>query len=396
MKKKEIKKKEKETKKKNIDLKKPINLSFKEKKNSREKSFTNLIKGKTCFAFDFGDYATKIAIAKISNDKIELKNLLVVENDERKSKIETSNVNEWHDKLSKAFSTNNISTFGQYAVCTVGSRYYISRQMEVPYAEEKDMLGLIAYEMSQSLSLDKDSYYFQYKLISTYEKNGGKVCNVWVAALKKTLCDTYYELLDSFKLKPLIMDINVDGLERIFAADSKLGEFAKGGSVATIDFGMHGTEVNIFNNGKYIQGSNVNVGDGKFVSAAKNVLGIQISDIHNGNKLIVDPKIVYGITRQPEMANSKIFASVLEEWLAEVGMIIKRYNISYPNAQVSKIFMYGGSPQQAWLKYFVEEYLGIKVLLIKKLDCVDVPKAYEQEENLIPQCLNAISLFLMK
>lgn len=365
------------------------------KKTKSAKKITDELKGKLCFAFDFGEYATKIVVAKIAKGKINVKHLLVVENDERKSKIDSSNIKDWRAKLLRELSQNNISASGHVAVCTVGSRYYISRQLEIPYAEDADLQGLVAYEMSQSLSLDMDSYYFQHKLLSVSERNGGKVCSVWVAALQKTVCDSYYELLDSLRLKPLVLDININGLERIFVADQALNALAKDSVVATVDLGIRSTEVNIFKNGVYVQGANVDIGDGKLVSAAKSVLGIQIADIHNGSKLIVKPQIIYDITRQTGSANAKAFVSVVEEWLTEINGVIKRHNISYPTAPITKILLYGGSPQQIWLKPYLEKYLGVSAFMVQNFDCCSIPSALVQGSNTLPQCLNAISLLLM-
>lgn len=391
---------EKEKNKKSLLKSKPKKNDKKKRSISnkaKEKSIIDVMNGKTCFAFDFGDFATKIVMAKFSSKgKIEIKDVFVVENDDRSVKIEESNIKEWHNKLSKVINQNSLSTFGQYAVCTMSSRYYISRDLEVPYADEKDMLGLVSYEMCQSLSLDKDSYYFQYKVKSIEEKNGGKVCKVWVAALQKTICDAYYELLNSLHLNPLVMDINVDGLERLFVSEKTLSQIANNNVIATIDFGMHGTEINVFENGKYIQGSNNNIGDGKFVSAAKNVLGVQISDVHNGNKIIVDPRIIFGITAHKEVANSKIFISILEEWLTEIAKSIKRYNISFPTAKISKIVMYGGSPQLVWLKQYLEKFIGIEVILVNSFECENIVISKDAKEINYSQFLNVLSLLLIK
>ena len=359
------------------------------------KKFTDELRGKMCFAFDFGEYATKIAVAKVSKGKISVKHLLVVENDEQNSKIDSSNIKDWRAKLLRVFNQSGISVSGQAAVCTVGSRYYISRRLEIPYAENVDLHGLVAYEMSNSLSLDMDSYYFQYKLLSVYEKNGGKVCSVWVAALQKAVCDSYYELLESLRLKPLVMDININGLARLFAADGGLSDMAKDSVVATVDLGIRSTEVNIFKNGVYVQGANVDIGDGKLVSAAKSVLGVQIADIRNGNKLIVKPRNIYDIMRRTDSAGARAFVSVVEEWLTEIYGVVRRYNISYPAEPVSKILLYGGSPQQIWLKPYLEKYLGVPTELVQSLDCCNIPASLVQGSNTFPQCLNAISLLLM-
>lgn len=360
------------------------------------KSFLAECKGKLCFAFDFGEYATKIAVARITSNGIDVRNLLTVENDERSCRIDDSNIKEWRTKLSRVFAQNNLNPSGQIGMCTIGCRQYISRQLSVPFAEEPDLNGLVAYEMSQSLSLDIDSYLFQQRILREYEENGVKMCSVWAAAVSKTLCDNYYNLIESLKLKPLVMDININGVERLLAADSYLHKQAEDKTIAVIDYGIRGTEVSVFENGRYAQGFNIELGEGRLVAAAKNVLGIQIADIHNGNKLIVSPQVIYDILRNAQSSEmAKAFMSVVEEWLTEINTVIQRYNINHPAGPVSGLYLYGGSQQLYWLKAYLEKYLSVPVAIISKVDyCTFSNKNIS--DNAIPQFLNVLNLFLFQ
>ena len=360
------------------------------------KSFLAECKGKLCFAFDFGEYATKIAVARITSNGIDVRNLLTVENDERSCRIDDSNIKEWRTKLSRVFAQNNLNPSGQIGMCTIGCRQYISRQLSVPFAEEPDLNGLVAYEMSQSLSLDIDSYLFQQRILREYEENGVKMCSVWAAAVSKTLCDNYYNLIESLKLKPLVMDININGVERLLAADSYLHKQAEDKTIAVIDYGIRGTEVSVFENGRYAQGFNIELGEGRLVAAAKNVLGIQIADIHNGNKLIVSPQVIYDILRNAQSSEmAKAFMSVVEEWLTEINTVIQRYNINHPAGPVSGLYLYGGSQQLYWLKAYLEKYLNTPADIISKVDYCTFPKK-NASGSTIPQVLNVLDLFLFQ
>lgn len=363
----------------------------------KTKTFLSEAKGKLCLAFDFGEYATKIVVAKVSKDKIDIKHMLVVENDERKSKIDSSNMKEWRVKIGRALAQNNINTSGNLGLCTVNSRNYISRQLEIPYAEENDRQGLVAYQMSQNLSLDMNEHLFQHKVLRRYETDGVKMCTVWAAAIPKSLCSNYFELMESLKLKPMIMDVNVNGMEHLFFFDKTLKEQTANGVVAVIDYGIRGTEIGIYNKGIYQEGFDIELGDGKLVSAAKNSLGIQAADIHNGNKMVVSSQTVYNILRQAgESDNARLFREAVEEWLSAVNDVVRRYHINNPANQLTHIFLYGGSPQMSWLKAYLGKHLNVSTTVIQSLDCCKIPDKYNQTGNAVSQFLNAISLLLIR
>lgn len=366
-------------------------------KKKRQKPFVAECKGKLCFAFDFGEYATKIAVARLSKGKIEIRDLVVVENDERTSKLDEASMKELRGRILRALSQHNLNPSGQIGLCTVGSRNYINRQMEIPYAEDADRDGIVAYNMSQALFLDMDSYMFQHKVLRTYEKDSVKMCTVWAAAVASSLCENYYRLLESLKLRPLIMDIDVNGVERLLNADARLHTQAQARTVAVIDYGMRGTEIEIFEKGLYREGFHIGLGDGQLTMAAKNVLGVQIADIHNGNKLIVPPQTVYNILRTPHMSETaRGFRSAVEGWLTEVNTVIKRYNINHREHPVSSLLLYGGSLQFPWLKAYLEKYLGVPAEIISHSGCFSFPSKLQQPGTLVPQCLNALNLLLIR
>lgn len=367
------------------------------KQIKKEKDFATKVKGKLCFAFDFGEYATKIVIAKVEKEKVEIRRMLLIENDERKTRIDAASLNDWKAKIARTLSQNNINPSGQVGLCVVNSHNYIARQLDIPYAEEEDRQGLVAFEMSQRLSLDMETHLFQHKVLRTYEKDGVKMCTVWAVAVPKELCEVYFQLLESLKLQPLVMDISVNGMERLFSADDTLRELTEGAVVATVDYGARGTEVDIYEGGLYVQGSYVEHGDGRLVAAARNVLGAQIADIHNENKLIIPPQKVYEImtkANQSEMA--QIFLTTVEEWLFDINSAVKRYNVTYPTKPIAKIFLYGGSPQLVWLRAYLEKYLRIPTTVIQTPACFQLPEKTESADSAIPQFINAMNLLLIQ
>lgn len=376
----------------NLKKKVPVSRAGKEPKKC---DLVSECRGKLCFAFDFGEYAVKIAVAKIGRKSVEVRNLVVVENDERTARIEESNLKEWRTKILRALNQNGLSPYGQIGLCTVSSRNYISRRLDIPQASDTDRQGLVSYEMSQSLSLDAESYLFQHRIERTYEKEDVKMCTVWAAAVSRTLCENYCRLLESLRLKPLVMDINVNGMERIFASDVALRIKTKNRAVMVLDYGIRGTELSIFEDGRYVQGVDLDSGEGKLVTAAKNVLGVQITDIHNGNKLVVSPQKIYEIMKQARTSETAaVFSDVVERWLTEINTVVRRYNIDHPSAPLAGLLLTGGSFQFPWLKAYLEKYISLSAEVISSLDCLTFSPRITMAENTVPQFINALSLFV--
>lgn len=364
-----------------------------QKKKSKKADFSAATRGKLCFSFDFGEYSTKLTVAKVAGKSVQIVKQLLIENREHIRSINEENLSEWRNKISKALSDNKLNPAGQIGVCSLNSRHYIARQIEIPYADEADLQGLAAYELAQSLELDMDENIFQHKVLSTYEKNGKTMCTVWAAAVPKSLCQNYFNLLTSLKLKPMLMDLHVNGLESLLALDPALSAKTKDNSVAVIDYGLRNSEVYIFSGGSCLQTSNIDSGEGKLIAAAKNALGPHIVDIHNNNKLTVPPQEIYEIIRDADKSETAaVFADVVQKWIAEINNVVRRFNIDHPGRQIKNVFLYGGSQQLPWLKAYLEKLIGLPVEIMNGANCF---KSVSSPEEL-PKYLNSAAILLRR
>ncbi len=361
----------------------------------KSKSLHAATRGRLCFAFDFGAFATKIAIVKVTKSKLEFRKLLTVENDSSTYEVGASDVKGLEQRIARALKRTGITASGHLGLCTVGVNHYITRLLEIPFVEERERQGLVAYEMGRSLSLDVDTYFFQHIVQKVYEKNGRQMCSVWVTALPKERCEAYYSLLEALKLKPLTLDINVNGMMRFFKKDTVINGQVSNAVVATVDLGRTGTEVSMYTNGMYTQGGFIPIGEEHFVSDVRAVLGVSAVDVANPNKLTVRPQEVYNILHQTKTSESaRAFACNVEAWISEINTEIKRSYIHSDSETVSHLYLYGGSLQLVWLRPYLEKVLGIPTTVIHKSACYPLPDKIPQLPNTIPQFLNTLNLFL--
>jgi len=360
-------------------------------KRAKKQDFLTAVRGKQCFSFDFGEYSTKLTVAKVSGQNVQVIKQILIENREHSRTIEEDNLNEWRSKISKALTANHLNPVGQIGVCAVNSRHYIARQFELPQIDDADLAGMASHELSQSLELDMEEHVFQHKVLRTYERNGRNMCTVWAAAVPKSLCRNYFNLLSSLKLKPMLLDVHVNGLESILAADSDLASKSKHNSVAMIDYGLRNTEMYIFSKGNCVQSSNIDSGEGRLIAAAKNALGGHIVDIHNQNKITVPPQQIYEIIKDADTSETAaVFADVVQKWISEINNVIRRFNIDHPGEQIERVFLYGGSQQLPWLKAYLEKLISIPVEIISGTSCIRSGGSSEE----FPKFLNSAAILL--
>ena len=362
-------------------------------KKAKKRDFYAEVRGKKCFSFDFGTYSTKLTIAKVSPGNVQVLQQILIENREHSRTIESDNLNDWRAKISKALEENNINPAGQIGICAINSTHYIARQFDLPLVDDADLEGLSAYELGQSLELDMEEHIFQHKVLRTYENRGRTMCTVWAAAVPKSLCQNYFDLLASLKLKPLCLDLHVNGLENLLEADRSLAARSQNRTVAMIDYGLRSTEMYILKNGLCVQTSNIDSGEGKLIAAAKNALGAQIVDIHNSNKVMVPPQQIYEIIRDAKSSEvAAVFADVVQKWISEINNVIRRFNIDHPGEQIGQVFIYGGSQQLPWLKAYLENLISIPVEVISDSSCF----RYDYASDEFPKYLNSAAVLLRR
>lgn len=359
-------------------------------------SFRAAAVGKLIFAFDFGEYAVKVAVLKIKRNGYEIRSLFTVENKEGLSRLDANNMKNWRVRIQRALSQKNLTTDDHYAVCTVGGKSFIHRQLEIPFVEEKDRAGLVENEMSQLLALDSEAYVFQHELLEVTGEAEEKKCTVWAAAMPKETCTAAYDLLRSLKFKPLIMDIHANGIRRFLKADDFFAASLANQTVACIDYGMTHTEIMFVRDGKLLGDTLIDIGDGRLVAEARNAMGNRIVDASNPNKILASPEDICNILNKAHStAEERAFAVSIEDWLAKINTAVSRFNFEHTDEQVNRILIYGGSPQLVWLVQYIQMVVKLPADRIKNTTLFETDALMGDKKPDYAAYLNALSLALM-
>ncbi len=357
----------------------------------RAKAGSNLV-----FAFDFGEYSVKTAVFKIKRNKAQIRYLFTVENRENLGRLEMSNIRSWRALIAKAFSSRNILLDDHLAVCTIGGKNFIHRQLEIPYVDEKDRAGMVENEMSQLLALDTATYSFQHELLEIKGEGADRKCVVWAVAMPRETVNAAYELLRSLKLRPMVLDIHCNGIRRFLTQDEKLRKESLGSTVLCLDYGMTHTELCFVRDGKLLADTMLDVGDERLVSEARNALGGRITDAGNINKIIVSPQEICNILNKAHTtAEERSFSMAVKDWLTRINTAITRFNYEHPGASVEQIYLYGGSPQLIWLSQYVASVTHIPAAIINESSLFVGEGQLSQSRINYPTYLNVLNLALM-
>ncbi len=126
-------------------------------------------------------------------------------------------------------------------VISYESNEIIKRQFVIPKVGKEDIEDVLAYEITNYLPIDIDSYILQHKVLEELEDNRQKV---YVAAVPFSLASALFDVIKSIGYNPLAMDLHTNGIESIVENKEK--------TVAVVDMGYEHINISIFEHGRYV------------------------------------------------------------------------------------------------------------------------------------------------
>lgn len=207
-------------------------LLFKKEPKEKERQYATTNESYTFFgkaikgnmlAIDLLDKSAKLILAKNKKDDLEI--LQVVDAEMPDNSIINGDIIDQEavfQALRSAIEINNLSA--KYAMFSINGERIIRREIRIPFVEEKDIEGLINFELEQYLDIDTESYIIEYELIEQ-EQNSveetlnhldevGRFLDVLVYAVPKGMVENRFEIAKKLKLIPYVLDIHSNGLEK--------------------------------------------------------------------------------------------------------------------------------------------------------------------------------------
>lgn len=346
-------------KKKSDDVKFLMKLNFKNLRDKFSKRLKKVNKINTpekkrkVIAFDMGSTTIKIVEAMYYKNELTIYKYLKIPTP--KGAIvdgEIKKEEELYSKLKRTLKKNNINA--KYATCTTNSTLIINREIQIPKVESEEIETVIRYEIQQYLPINLEDYILQATFLGEEEVGGIEKLNIRVIAYPEKIARGYYNFLIKLELKPYVLDVNYNAINKFINIASKNSEFENETkeTVAFIDMGASFIDVNIYKDGK-LQFTRIIKDGGNDIDE----ILIQNNGV-NSDELIEFKTKNVDLNEELNSFNVQI-KEIVDDWMEKIEKIIQFYKNKNVGNDVNHIMIFGGSSKLNGMEAYMTERLGI-------------------------------------
>lgn len=251
---------------------------------------------------------------------------------------------------------------------TISSSKVFQRELELSIVDnDSDRKNLISYEVEQFLPDEIENSIIQHRVLDEIDYGETKKHRVFVAVLSKDIVDRYYEVTQKLKLKPGILDLSSNAINRLLNLDAlnKVGHPFESDSVLVLDIGFKTINACVYDRGVFkfcreiISGLNHMI-DVMKDSAYPELSKVSYDDIQNEIYPHLNDEINY--------------------WIQEIRKIIRLYTNETGNQNLGQIMLAGGGSEIDFIKHVLQKELETKVELISPIDILEIHESVNTEE----------------
>jgi type IV pilus assembly protein PilM len=261
---------------------------------------------------------------------------------------------------------------------TLASSDIIKREVIIPVVASEDEPSMIGFEIEQYLPGPMDEYIIQSKELSYIENNSENKKRLLVVAMPKVMGDTYHDLTNELKLKPLIFDIHcnvISNLMRYNNLNSAGDGFRKECSLI-VEISHNFIDVFILEKSKYKFSRRIFSG----VQELIRLKGVTEDNLKNLNfkNLLEEQEI-----------------TVLQEvdyWIDEIRKIVKYYEDLSEENNIDHIFLHGDGALIKGIDMSFTNRLGLKTNILEVNSVVDLKDNIDSDD--LASYMNAIGALI--
>lgn len=283
----------------------------------------------------------------------------------------------------------------------------ITRIIMIDDVPEDEVENRVKSEIESFMPIDMKDHSVDFKMLD-YNRNGGvKKRRIFVTAVKKSIINSYVDILNSLNLKPVAVDTPANSIAKLFNneiwlkdTDTRIrvqgNQRFDTGTVAVLDFGSETTIVNILKN-KVIEFNRV-------ILIGSSNIDKEIFEKIVADKLKVDfPEMYkkkYGIILKRDYNNdlewncSEISKGVIDEIIKNINTCFNFYTTRCGGDKITKILITGGGSQLIHLKDYLEGIFKIPCYSINSVDIPGVEFSENLDVNRIYYLTNALGIAL--
>lgn len=349
---------------------------------------------KNIISIDIGSSNTKIVVGKYSNGMIYLKETISIKTPggcltDGKLAFETDKADFLKQSIAKALSENRIRY--KDATFTIQSTSIIRREVEVPKVKPHEMEGMIKYEIEQYLPIDLNEYIVEYKVLEEEKDHKTKML---IAAIPKTIVDSYLSILLSMGLIPNSLDINSNSISKLFRYKQQinLGMDGVDKTIAILDMGCNNINICILAKGLFQFSRLISAGGSELTLAIAEEFKISIQEAES--KKILEANLSTLGTSNEDESLKEIIRNIVFRWSEEIQRVFQFYKTRNANNNIDEIYLYGGTSNLRGITEYIANATNIPVKQIKNLSSIKLGKHTSGSD--LEYYLNSIGAIIRK
>jgi type IV pilus assembly protein PilM len=258
--------------------------------------------------------------------------------------------------VSSAIKTlyRNLKVKNKDVATSISGYSVIVKKIEMTNRDESELENTIQSEAEQYIPFDINDVNLDYDILrrgaeepeETKEKGkkspSGKM-EVMLVAAKKDVVDDYVSLLQLSGLNPAVLDVDAFALQNAFEASAT----EPGGCYALVNVGAEELGINAIKDGISIFSRDSSYGGNQITEAIMSQFDVDFGQAEKiklgGEKLEKD-----------KSGLEEIFTSVISEWVQEIKRALDFLANSYPDENIQKIMLSGGSSRIPGFRKYLE------------------------------------------
>jgi type IV pilus assembly protein PilM len=237
----------------------------------------------------------------------------------------------------------------QNVATSVAGYSVIIKRITVGKMTEEQLLENIHHEAEQYIPFDLDDVNIDFHVIGENELNPNQM-NVMLVAAKKEIVNEYVDLLEMAELNPVVIDIDVFALEKVFEDNYLDLE----GTVALIDIGANKMNLNIVKGYLSNFTRDVNIGGEQITREIASRFECSFEEAEA-------VKVGKDTETAPEEEVNEIVRSVISSWGAEIRRAIDFYYSTGSDEDIGRIVLSGGASRTSGFSELLSAETSIDV-----------------------------------
>ncbi len=319
---------------------------------------------KNITSIDLGSYETKIVQGSKGKDEIKINkafSFITPDNAYENGYIRDE------FKLSEAIKGELRKNGIRGGIChtTINSTAIIIRELQFPNLSEKELEGLLRFQLGEYLPMDFSKYVIQHKTVDKVQDTGQDKLNVLVVAIPKEIVDAHYNLVKSLGMKPEALDLHSNGAWKFLRHCGNINGslIPEEKTIAAIDLGYDSTNVTIVKKGSARLNRVIDSGGASLDRNISKLVSPESSDLLTYKQRIADiSEVDEGYSEQNRYTN--IAKTSVENIMDKIDKVFKYYASKELDGKLDSILLYGGLSKIKGIEKLFSGYFNIPATVL--------------------------------